>query len=110
VLVPAMTNTAVSAWTDRAVDAQRLNIQQNRPEVEEATARAADFYRQRGMEAAEAGQTASTELANFAKSEAMARGIQYGFRFLSLTVSVTGLLAVALLAGCKIPTRACGSA
>ena len=108
VVVPAMTNTAVSAWTDRAVDAQRLNLQQNRPEVEAATVRVADYYQQRGMNAAEAAQTASAELANFAKTEAMTRGIQNGFRFLSLTVSTAGLLAVVLLAFCKVPRRTDG--
>jgi MFS family permease len=108
VLVPAMTNTAVAAWTDRSVDAQRLNIQQNRPEVETATARVAEYYGQRGLDPAEAGQTASTELASFVRSEAMARGIQHGFQFLALTVSTTGLIAVALLAGGKVPRRAAG--
>src|SRR5262249_13533646 len=42
VVVPTMTSTIVSVWTDRALDAQRLNLQPNRPEVEESSARVAD--------------------------------------------------------------------
>ena len=33
VVIPTMTGTIVSAWTDRAFDAQRMNLQENRPEV-----------------------------------------------------------------------------
>jgi hypothetical protein len=32
-----MTGTVVSAWTDRALDAERLNLPENRPEVEESS-------------------------------------------------------------------------
>jgi len=104
VVVPTMTNTVISVWTDRAVDAQRLNLRQNRPEVEEATERVTDYYRQHGMDAPEASQAASTVLANFVKAESMARGIQAGFRFLSMTVGGLGLLATALLVYCR-PSR-----
>src|SRR5262249_56223604 len=46
VVVPSMTSTIVSAWTDRALDAERLNLRPNRPEVEGSAARVADYYRQ----------------------------------------------------------------
>src|SRR5262249_16332421 len=38
-VVPTMTSTIVSAWTDRAADAQRMNLRENRPELQEASAR-----------------------------------------------------------------------
>jgi hypothetical protein len=98
VVIPTMTSTVVSAWTDRALDAQRLNLRQNRPEVEESSARVADYYRQRGVGGPEQSQMASTVLGGFAKVEAAAHGIQSGLRFLSLTVGVLGLLVTALLA------------
>jgi MFS family permease len=98
VVVPTMTSTIVSAWTDRAVDAQRLNLRQNRPEVEAASARLADYYRQHGVEGAESSQRASTVLGGFVQTEAAARGIQSGLRFLSLIVGGVGLPVTALLA------------
>src|SRR5262245_32689205 len=42
IVVPTMTSTIVSAWADRAADAQRMNLRQNRPEVDETSARVAD--------------------------------------------------------------------
>src|SRR5262249_59038055 len=55
VVVPTMTSTIVSAWTDRAADAERLNLRENRPEVEESSARVAGYYQQRGVQGAESG-------------------------------------------------------
>jgi hypothetical protein len=101
VVIPSMTNTIVSAWTDRAVDAQRLNLQRNRPEVEEASARVADYYQQRGVGAPESSQMASTVMGGFVKTEATAEGIQRGLRFLCLVVGGIGLLVTALLAGSR---------
>src|SRR5262245_57475727 len=49
VVVPTMTSTIVSAWADRAADAQRLNLRENDPELQEASARIADYYRQHGV-------------------------------------------------------------
>src|SRR5262249_13586270 len=80
VVVPTMTSTIVSVWTDRALDAQRLNLQPNRPEVEESSARVADYYRQRGVEGGEASQMASAVLGGSARAEAAAHGIQSGLR------------------------------
>jgi hypothetical protein len=98
VVFPIMTGTIVSAWTDRALDAERLNLRQNRPEVEESSARLADYYRQRGVEGPESSQMASTVLGGFVKTEAIAHGIQSGLRFLCLIVGGVGLLVTALLA------------
>jgi MFS family permease len=99
VVVPTMTSTIVSAWTDRAADAERLNLRENRPEVQVASARVADYYHQRGVAGAELSQMTSTELGGFVKAEALAHGIQSGLRFLSLFVGGLGLLVTALLAG-----------
>jgi MFS family permease len=98
VVIPTMTSTIVSAWSDRAADAQRMNISENRPEVQESSARVADYYRQRGVEGPELSQRTSTVLGGFVKTEAVAHGIQSGFRFLSLVVGGIGLLVTALLA------------
>jgi MFS family permease len=98
VVVPTMTSTVVSAWTDRALDAERLNLHENHPEMQDAAARVADYYRQRGVGGPEASQMASTVLGGFVKTEAVAHGIQSGLRFLSLVVGGVGLLVTALLA------------
>ncbi len=98
VVVPTMTSTIVSAWADRAADAQRMNIRQNRPEVEAASGRIADYYQQRGVGGPEATQMASTVLGGFVKSEAAGHGIQSGLRFLSLMVGGIGLVVTVLLA------------
>jgi MFS family permease len=97
VVVPLLTSTTVSAWADRALDAQRLNIRENRPEVQESSARVADYYRQHGVGGPEASQMASTVLGGFVRAEAVAHGIQSGLRFLSLVVGGIGLLVTLLL-------------
>ena len=97
VVIPTMTSTIVSAWTDRALDAERMNLQENRPEVQAASARIADYYRQHGVEAPDLPHMTSTVLGAFVKEEAVAHGIQSGLRFLSLTVGSIGLLVTALL-------------
>jgi MFS family permease len=97
VVVPTMTSTIVSAWTDRAADAQRLNLRENRPEVQESSARVADYYRQRGVGGPELSQMTSTALGGFVKTEAVAHGIQSGLRFLSLIVGGFGLVVTTLL-------------
>jgi hypothetical protein len=40
---PPRDNAPVSVWTDRALDAQRSNLRENRPEVEASSARVADY-------------------------------------------------------------------
>ena len=81
VVIPTMTSTIVSAWTDRAADAQRLNLPQNRPEVEAASARIADYYRQRGVLGLALSQAASTVLGKRVEGDAISEGIQAGLRF-----------------------------
>jgi hypothetical protein len=98
VIVPTMTSTIVSAWTDRALDAQRLNLRQNSPEVEAPSARVTDYYHQHGVGGAESSQMASTVLGGFVRAEAVVHGIQSGLRFLSLIVGGVGLLVTFLLA------------
>jgi hypothetical protein len=97
VVIPTMTSTVVSAWTDRALDAQRLNLRPNRPEVEASAARVADYYRQRGVGGPESSQMASTVLGGFVRIEAVAHGIQSGLRFLSLMILTLGLTVALLL-------------
>jgi hypothetical protein len=97
VVVPLVTSTTVSAWADRALDAERLNLRQNRPEVEESAARVADYYHQLGVGGPESSQMASAVLGGFARTEAVAHGIQSGLRFLSLVVGGVGLLVTLLL-------------
>jgi MFS family permease len=98
VVVPTMTSTVISAWSDRAADAERMNISENRPEVQMSSARIADYYRQRGVGNAELPSMTSQVLGGFVKSEATARGIQSGLRFLSLAVGGLGLVIFLLLA------------
>jgi MFS family permease len=92
VIIPTTTSTIVSAWTDRAFDAERLNLQQNRPEVAESSARVANYYGQRGVSGTEAAQLASTVLGTSAHLDAASQGIQVGLRFLSVIVGGLGLL------------------
>jgi hypothetical protein len=97
VVVPTMTSTVVSEWADRAADAQRLNLHENDPELEEASARIADYYRQHGVSGPELSQMTSTVLGGGVKGQAVAYGIQRGFCFLSLFVGGIGLVVTALL-------------
>jgi MFS family permease len=96
VLVPMATQTAVSEWTDRAVDVQRQNLREERPAVRDAAATVADDYRQRGVTPAEAQQLAGVALGAYVKVESAARGVSGGLRFLSLMMGGLGL-AVGLL-------------
>jgi hypothetical protein len=97
VVVPSMTSTSVAAWTDRALDAERLNLRPNRPEVEESSALVADYYRQHGVGALESSQMASSVLGGFVQVEATALGIRSGLRFLSLMLLALGLPVALLL-------------
>jgi MFS family permease len=90
-VVPIATGTAISAWTDRALDSQRLNLREERPAVREAQVRAADDYRQRGVDGPELSSLTGTALGAFAKAESVARGFQDGLKFLSLTMLGIGL-------------------
>jgi hypothetical protein len=92
VLVPTTTQTAVSEWTDRAVDVQRQNLREERPVVRDTAAAVADDYRQRGASPAEAQQLAGVVLGAYVKLESTARGVSDGLRFLSLTTGTLGLV------------------
>jgi hypothetical protein len=95
-VVPIATGTAISAWTDRALDSQRLNLREERPAVREAQARVADDYRQRGVEGPELSSLTGTALGALVKAESVARGFQDGLKFLSLTMLGLGLPLAAL--------------
>jgi MFS family permease len=97
VVVPSMTNTIVSAWTDRALAAERLNLRPNRPEVQVSAARIAEYYRQHGVSTPESSQMAATVMGGYVHVRASADGIQRGLRFLSLVVGSVGLLVTVLL-------------
>jgi MFS family permease len=90
-VVPIATGTAISAWTDRALDSERLNIREERVAVREAQVRVADDYRQRGVAGPELSTLTGTALGGFVKVESVARGFQDGLKFLSLTMLGIGL-------------------
>ncbi len=92
ILVPMLTQTTVSEWTDRASEAQRQNLREERPAVRDAAAAIADDYRQRGATPAEAQQLASVALGASVKVESAAHGVQSGLRFLSLITGGLGLV------------------
>jgi hypothetical protein len=97
IVIPTATSTAISEWTDRAFDAERLNVRENRPEVQDSLTRTVDYYRQRGVEGAEQLQMSSTVLGGFVKTESVAEGIQRGLQLLSLAIGGIGLLVTGLL-------------
>jgi MFS family permease len=90
-VVPITTGTAISAWTDRALDSERLNLREERAAVHEAQVRVADDYRQRGVDGPELSSLTGTSLGAVAKLESVARGFQDGLMFLSLTMLGLGL-------------------
>jgi MFS transporter, DHA2 family, multidrug resistance protein len=97
IIIPTITSTVVSAWTDRAFDAERLNVRENSPEVQNALARTADYYRQRGVEGSQQLQLSSAVLGGFVKTESSAEGIQRGLQLLSLFIGGIGLVVTWLL-------------
>jgi len=97
ILIPSLTTTTIAGWTDRSLEMERMNVRENRPEVQEASLRIADYYQQHGIAGPELAQMTSTVLGSFARSEAVAQGIQRGLQFLSLFVAGVGLPVVVLL-------------
>jgi MFS family permease len=97
IVVPTMTSTIISVWADKSADAQRMNIRENRPEIQVTSARVADYYQQRGVSGPELSQMTATVLGGSVKSEAVTHGIQSGLRFLSLVVGGVGLVVTTLL-------------
>jgi DHA2 family multidrug resistance protein len=96
-IVPTITSTAISEWSDRALDSQRLNLRENRPEVEQASTRVADYFRQRGLSGPPLQQQSSRVLGGFATVESVAHGFRSGLRFLSVMMLGLGLPLVVLL-------------
>ncbi|MDG3005422.1 MFS transporter [Paludisphaera mucosa] len=102
-IIPVATSTTISAWSDRALDSQRLNLRGDRVVVREAQARLADEYRRRGLAGPDQAALIGTTLAAFAKTESVARGIQDGLKFLSLVMLGLGLTLASLR--CISPPR-----
>jgi MFS family permease len=96
-VIPNTMSTIVSVWTDRALDTERMNISENRPEVMAAQLRIADYYRQHGVDGPELAQETGRVLGTFVTVEAASHGISSGLRFLSIAVCLLGLLVAALL-------------
>jgi MFS family permease len=105
VVVPTMASTVISAWSDRAVDAERMNLRAERPAVSESTARIADYYHQRGVAGAEVSQRSGTVLGAYVQMESAVRGVQAGFAFLSLLTGGMGVV-VSILLWRAIPGKA----
>jgi hypothetical protein len=102
-IVPVATSTTISAWSDRALDSQRLNLREDRVAVREAQARLADDYRRRGLAGPDQAALTGATLGAFAKTESVSRGIQDGLKFLSLVMLGLGLPLASLL--CISPPR-----
>jgi DHA2 family multidrug resistance protein len=98
ITVPTATATVVKAWSDRALDVYRHNLRENRPAVEQASARVADYFHQRGLSGAALQQETSRVLGGFATIESVAHGFRSGLRFLSLMMLAMGLVVGILLA------------
>jgi hypothetical protein len=98
ITVPTATGTVIKAWSDRALDVYRLNLRENRPAVEQSSARIADYFRQRGLAGAGLQQETGRVLGGFATVESIASGFRSGLRFLSLMMLTIGLLVAVSLA------------
>jgi MFS family permease len=98
ITVPTATGTVIKTWSDRALDVYRLNLRDNRPPVEQSSARIADYFRQRGLSGADLQQEAGRVLGTFATVESIAHGFRSGLRFLSLMMLTIGLLVAVALA------------
>jgi MFS family permease len=98
ITVPTATGTVIKAWSDRALDVYRLNLRENRPAVEQSSARIADHFRQRGLSGTALQQETSRVLGGFATIESIAHGFRSGLRFLSLMMLAIGLPVALLLA------------
>jgi len=98
ITVPIATGTVIKAWSDRALDVYRLNLRENRPAVELASSRVADYFHQRGLSGAGLQQETSRVLGGFATIESVAHGFRSGLRFLSLMMLGIGLPVAIFLA------------
>ncbi len=107
--VPIMTSTTIRAWTDHAADSQRLNIRDDRVAYHQAQARIVDQYRQLGVTGPELSTLTGDTLGGFVKLESLARGCQYGLKFLSLITLGMGLTVAILLIRSPIASDGPGS-
>ncbi len=98
ITVPIATGTVIKAWSDRALDVYRLNLRENRPAVELASYRVADYFHQRGLSGADLQQETNRVLGGFATIESVAHGFRSGLRFLSLMMLGIGLPVAIFLA------------
>ena len=98
ITVPTATGTVVKEWSDRALDVYRLNLRENRPPVEQASARVADYFHQRGLSGSGLQQETSRVLGGFVTLESVAHGFRSGLRFLSLMMLTLGLVIAISLA------------
>jgi hypothetical protein len=98
ITVPTATGTVLKEWSDRALDVYRHNLRQNRPPVEQSSARVADYFHQRGMSGADLQQETSRVLGGFVTLESVAHGFRSGLRFLSLMMLGIGLVVAISLA------------
>jgi MFS family permease len=98
ITVPTATGTVIKAWSDRALDVYRLNLRENRPPVEQSSARIADHFQQRGLSGASLKQETRRVLGTFATIESIAHGFRSGLRFLSLMMLVIGVPVAVFLA------------
>jgi MFS family permease len=98
ITVPTATGTVIKAWSDRALDVYRLNLRENRPPVEQSSARIADHFRQRGLSGGALQQETGRILGTFATIESIAHGFRSGLRFLSLMMLFLGVAVAASLA------------
>jgi MFS family permease len=98
ITIPTATGTVVKEWSDRALDVYRYNLRENRPAVEQASARVADYFHQRGLNGAGLKQETSRVLGTFVTLESVAHGFRSGLRFLSLMMLIIGLVVAILLA------------
>ncbi len=97
ITVPTATGTVIKAWSDRSLDVYRLNLRENRPAVEQASARVADELHQRGLAGSALQQETARILGGFATIESVAHGFRSGLRFLSLMMLFVGSAAAILL-------------
>jgi MFS transporter, DHA2 family, multidrug resistance protein len=98
ITVPTATGTVIKAWSDRALDVYRFNLRENRPAVELASSRVADYFHQRGLSGSALQQETSRVLGGFATVESVSHGFRSGLRFLSLMMLGIGLPVALFLA------------
>jgi MFS family permease len=98
ITVPTATATVIKEWSDRALDAYRLNLRKNKPAVALASARVADYFHQQGLSGSSLQQETSRLLGTFVTLESVAHGFRSGLRFLSLMILVIGVAVAISLA------------